>query len=155
MDIHQVTFLLSSFGVTLILLLFIIVLLLLIVHIWRRADKRARMLFESWKRDEFARWQTWIQEEANARADVQAEARYRDWQRREEQKVRQDAIRRSQSVIRGKITEHLIKTCPTIIHSMIIGKTHLINSCINQTTHIGRISSIDYTFSGMWSTLIG
>jgi len=108
MDINPVTLLPLSFDVTLIFLLLIIALLLIIVHIWRRADKRAHMLFESWKRDEYARWKTWIQEEADARADVQAEARYRDWQRREEQKIRQDAIRRSHSVIRGKITEHLI-----------------------------------------------
>lgn len=108
MDINGFSLLSSSHVITLILILLIIVLLCGIVLIWRRAERRARMLFESWKRDEYSRWQTWIREEADARADVQAEARYKEWQRREEQKIRQDAIRRSQSVIRGKITEHLI-----------------------------------------------
>ncbi len=58
MEINQVSLLSSSHGIILILILLIIVLLIGIVLIWRKADRRARMLFESWKRDEYARWQT-------------------------------------------------------------------------------------------------
>ena len=42
------------------------------------------------------------------RAKIQAEGLFKEWQIREEQKIRQDAVHRSHAVIKGKITEHLV-----------------------------------------------
>lgn len=99
---------LSSQELNLLLILLIIALLSVLVLVWGKKNKQARILFESWKKEEYSRWQEWIREEADKRAGIQAEAMFKEWQRREEQTIRRDAVRRSQSVIRGKVTEHLI-----------------------------------------------
>ncbi|HPY60693.1 MAG TPA: Holliday junction resolvase-like protein [Methanospirillum sp.] len=112
MGIIPVPLHISSQGIILLLFLLIITLLAALVLVWRRGDKRARALFESWKKEEYSRLLGWISMEADKRAAIQADAICREWQRNEEQKIRKDAVRRSHSVIRGKVTEHLIPWFP-------------------------------------------
>ncbi|MDX8549271.1 Holliday junction resolvase [Methanospirillum sp. J.3.6.1-F.2.7.3] len=90
----------------LIVLIGILVISLIISR--KRMVRQAQVLFETWKHDEQDRWHIWIMNEADSRAKIQAEGLFKEWQIREEQKIRQDAVHRSHAVIKGKITEHLV-----------------------------------------------
>lgn len=72
------------------------------------ATRRARALFEEWKKEEFEQLHAWLMKEADSRAEIRAQALFQDWQVTSEQRIRQDAVKRSHSVMRGKMTEHLI-----------------------------------------------
>lgn len=94
---------------------FIFILILLICFLsgwvfWIRymATRRARALFEEWKKEEFEQLHAWLMKEADSRAEIRAQALFQDWQVTSEQRIRQDAVKRSHSVMRGKMTEHLI-----------------------------------------------
>lgn len=90
------------------LLIVIILLLILVFLISHRAKKHAKALFATWKKEEFNRIHDWLMKEADARAQVQAQALFKEWKSDEEQNIRQDAVKRSHSVLKGKMTEHLI-----------------------------------------------
>jgi len=94
--------------VILFLIVLILILTCIIILTPRKIEHRARVIFATWKTEELDRWRSWLSREADERAKVQAEALTKDWKIREEKRIRQDAVFRSQSVIRGKMTEHLI-----------------------------------------------
>lgn len=60
-------------------------------------ESRARQLFDDWRSNELPRV-----------ADERAKVLFSEWQQAQSQRIREDAIRRSQSVIMGKVTEHLV-----------------------------------------------
>ncbi|NLV27502.1 MAG: Holliday junction resolvase [Methanomicrobiales archaeon] len=93
-----------------ILILVLIILILVILLFWTnyKSEIRARNLFSKWKQEEFERIYTWLMREADDRAKIQADTLFHEWQIKEEQKIRQDAAKRSHSVMKGKITEQLI-----------------------------------------------
>lgn len=89
----------------------IIVLLLLVALVylfWQYAklrgevETRARGIFEKWRRTE-------LETQANERAQLL----FQNWMRDEEKRIREDAIKKSEAVIKGKVTEHLIPFFPT------------------------------------------
>jgi predicted Holliday junction resolvase-like endonuclease len=67
----------------------------------RQVEDRARDLYEAWRADEAER-------ETRERADLL----FREWQSDAEKEIREDAIKKSQAVIRGKATEHLLPYLP-------------------------------------------
>lgn len=66
-----------------------------------RVESRARDLYESWQAREMDR-----------QVSEKADTLFRTWKLDEEKKIRQDAIKKSEAVIRGKVTEHLIPYFP-------------------------------------------
>lgn len=88
---------------TIILLLALLIVYLLIKYIKLkgRVESRARDLYEGWQAREMER-------QVSERADTL----FRTWKLDEEKKIRQDAVKKSEAVIRGKVTEHLIPYFP-------------------------------------------
>jgi predicted Holliday junction resolvase-like endonuclease len=64
-------------------------------------ERRARGIFDEWRAKEMR-----IQTEQSANLLFQ------EWAAKEETRIREDAVRRSEAVIKGKITEHLIPFFP-------------------------------------------
>jgi predicted Holliday junction resolvase-like endonuclease len=85
----------------LFLALLIVYLFLKYVHLKTRVESRARDLYEAWQAREMERQ---VSEKANNL--------FRTWKLDEEKKIRQDAVKKSEAVIRGKVTEHLIPYFP-------------------------------------------
>ncbi|RXE57274.1 Holliday junction resolvase [Methanoculleus taiwanensis] len=93
--------------------IFIAALLLLLIYIaWRYArvagevERRARSLFDEWRSTEMQRL-----------VDEKAELLFREWKITEEKSIRRDAVTRSEAVIRGKVTEHLIPYFPDFTYN--------------------------------------
>jgi len=83
------------------LALFAVYLLLKYIQLKSRVESRARDLFENWQTRE-------MEKQVSERADNM----FRTWKIDEEKKIRQDAVKKSEAVIRGKVTEHLIPYFP-------------------------------------------
>ena len=64
-------------------------------------EKKAHNMFLAWKSDS-------LELEARQLADLYS----REWKMEEEGRIRKDAIAKSEAVIRGKVTEHLIPFFP-------------------------------------------
>ncbi len=64
-------------------------------------ERRARIVFEEWRTKEL-----------QTQTEQAARLLFQDWAAKEEGRIRGDAIRRSEAVIKGKITEHLIPFFP-------------------------------------------
>jgi len=88
---------------TLILFLaFLIVYLLLkYIQLKIRVESRARDMYEDWQAREMDR-----------QVSEKADTLFRTWKLDEEKKIRLDAVKKSEAVIRGKVTEHLIPYFP-------------------------------------------
>lgn len=76
-------------------------LLLKYIDLKGRTESRAREMFETWQAREMDR-----------QVSEKAETLFRTWKLDEEKKIRQDAVKKSEAVTRGKITEHLIPYFP-------------------------------------------
>ncbi len=85
----------------LFLALLIVYLFLKYIKLKGRVESRARDLYESWQAREMDR-----------QVSEKADTLFRTWKLDEEKKIRQDAIKKSEAVIRGKVTEHLIPYFP-------------------------------------------
>ncbi len=87
-------------------------LLLLAYTAWRYArisgqvERRARSLFDEWRTTEMQRL-----------VDEKADVLFREWKLAEEKSIRRDAVTRSEAVIRGKVTEHLIPYFPDFTYN--------------------------------------
>ena len=88
---------------TLILFLALFAAYLLLKYIQLRGlvESRARDLYESWQNREMDR-----------QVYEKADTLFRTWKLDEEKKIRQDAVKKSEAVTRGKVTEHLIPYFP-------------------------------------------
>lgn len=88
---------------TLVLFFALLALYLLMRYIQLRGqiESRARNLYEAWQAREMDR-----------QVSEKAENLFRAWKLDEEKKIRQDAIKKNEAVIRGKVTEHLIPYFP-------------------------------------------
>jgi len=88
---------------TLILFLALFAAYLLLKYIQLRGlvESRARDLYESWQNREMDR-----------QVSEKADTLFRTWKLDEEKKIRQDAVKKSEAVTRGKVTEHLIPYFP-------------------------------------------
>lgn len=72
----------------------------------QQVEDRAKALFERWRIAE-----------RESEAETRAQMLFQAWRTREEQRIRQDAIKRSQAVIRGKVTEHLVPFFPSFAYN--------------------------------------
>jgi predicted Holliday junction resolvase-like endonuclease len=105
-------------------ILFVVLLFVLIVVYVRgkqQLSKKARLLFEKWKKEEAEKeiseriellFKAWKEKEEEQIFE-KAELLFEKWKKEEEKNIRKDAIDRSQAVTRGKITEHLIPFFPS------------------------------------------
>jgi predicted Holliday junction resolvase-like endonuclease len=88
-------------------ILIILLVLFLIYLFWKYSElkgeieNRARNIFEKWRSTE-------LETQANEKAKLL----FQDWAQQEEKGIREDAIKRSEAVIQGKVTEHLIPFFP-------------------------------------------
>jgi len=85
----------------LILALIAVYLLLKYIQLKVRVESRARDMYEDWQAREMDR-----------QVSEKADNLFRTWKLDEEKKIRQDAVKKSEAVIRGKVTEHLIPYFP-------------------------------------------
>lgn len=96
----------------LLLLGAVFILFFLYIRQTRMTESRAREIFESWRLQEREDLSRWRAEELGRLSDEKAAMLFEGWKMREEEAIRSDAIRRSESVTRGKMTEHLIPFFP-------------------------------------------
>jgi predicted Holliday junction resolvase-like endonuclease len=83
------------------LILLSVYLFLKYIQLKVRIESRARDMHEAWQAKEM-----------NRQVSEKAETLFRTWKLDEEKKIRQDAVKKSEAVIRGKVTEHLIPYFP-------------------------------------------
>lgn len=76
-------------------------LLLKYIQLKGRVEFRAREMYEVWQAREMER-----------QVSEKADNLFRTWKLDEEKKIRQDAIKKSEAITRGKVTEHLIPYFP-------------------------------------------
>jgi len=99
--------------IVILLLSFILgIILLLYLFQEKRIETRAREIFENWRHSERLDLEKWKCGELERLSDEKARILFSSWKVNEEEMIRTDAIRRSQSVIRGKVTEHLFPFFP-------------------------------------------
>lgn len=86
----------------------VILLVIILVYLfWKYSElkgeieNRSRAIFEKWRSTE-------LETQANEKAKLL----FQEWSQKEEKNIREDSIKRSQAVIMGKITEHLIPYFP-------------------------------------------
>ncbi len=101
---------------------YLIILLLIIAIIWigiryiqlsTRLEERARTLFEHWRERDLRMITSSMERRSSETITREVDLRNREWKQQEEERIRQDAIRRSREVIHGKVTEHLIPFFPS------------------------------------------
>jgi predicted Holliday junction resolvase-like endonuclease len=88
---------------TLILFLALLIVYLFVKYISlkTRVEARAREMYEAWQTREM-----------DALVSEKTNSLFRTWKLDEEKRIRQDAVKKSEAVIRGKVTEHLIPYFP-------------------------------------------
>lgn len=88
-------------------ILLILLVIVLIYLFWKYSElrgeieTRARGIFEKWRATE-------LETQANEKAQLL----FQNWMREEEGRIREDAIKKSEAVITGKVTEHLVPFFP-------------------------------------------
>jgi predicted Holliday junction resolvase-like endonuclease len=92
--------------------LIIVLLIALLLLFWHYSalkgeiESRARAIAEVWRATEL-----------ETRATEKAELLLKEWMLKDEKRIREDAIQKSEAVIRGKITEHLIPFFPDFTYN--------------------------------------
>ncbi len=100
----------------------IVLIVLIVVYIREKQQllKKAKLLFEKWKKEEAEKevsekakllFNVWKEKEEEQISE-KAKLLFQEWKKEEEKNIRKDAVDRSQAIIRGKITEHLIPFFP-------------------------------------------
>ncbi len=85
----------------------LLLVLVLIYLFWKYSElkgeieSRSREIFDEWRRIE-------LEKQVNEKARLL----FQEWSQKEERNIREDAIKKSQAVIMGKVTEHLIPFFP-------------------------------------------
>ncbi len=92
---------LMSSIIVLFLSLLTVYLLLKYIQLKGRVEFRAREMYEVWQAREMER-----------QVSEKADTLFRTWKLDEEKKIRQDAVKKSEAITRGKVTEHLIPYFP-------------------------------------------
>ena len=81
--------------------------IVLIYLFWKYAELKGEI--ENRGREHFEKWRS---TELETQTKEKAELLFRDWMQKEEKRIREDAIKRSEAVVTGKVTEHLIPFFP-------------------------------------------
>lgn len=92
---------LLSLMIVFFLILLAVYLLLKYIQIKGSVESRAREMFEIWQARELDR-----------QVSEKVDTLFRTWKLEEEKKIRQDAVKKSEAITRGKVTEHLIPYFP-------------------------------------------
>ena len=88
--------------------IFVILLVIVLIYLfWKYAELKGEI--ENRGRELFERWRS---TELETQTKEKAELLFRDWMQQEEKRIREDAIKRSEAVVTGKVTEHLIPFFP-------------------------------------------
>jgi predicted Holliday junction resolvase-like endonuclease len=82
-------------------ILAIVILLIAYIRARENIDERARVLFENWR-------SATLEREARERAELLC----REWVIEQEARIRRDAVEKSEAVVRGRVTEHLLPFFP-------------------------------------------
>lgn len=98
--------------IILLLSFFLGIVLLLYILQEKKIESRAREIFENWRMAERVDLEEWKRGELERLSDEKARVLFGSWRVHEEVVIRNDAVKRSQSVIRGKVTEHLLPFFP-------------------------------------------
>ena len=98
--------------VILVLFLAVLVIFYRYSRIQGQVERKARELFESWRQGEREDIEAWKERELRRRSEEKARVLFEQWRLDEEGNIRTDAVKRSQSVTRGKVTECLIPYFP-------------------------------------------
>ncbi len=77
------------------------------------AYEKAQDRLQQWREQELEQ----VRQEQLAIARSEMQAQFEQWKVEYEQQIRQDAIQRSQSVIVGKVTEHIVPYLPDFIYN--------------------------------------
>lgn len=86
----------------------IIVLLIVLIYLfWQYSKLRGEV--ENLARGLFEKWRT---TELETQTNEKAQLLFQNWMREEEGRIRKDAIKKSEAVITGKVTEHLVPFFP-------------------------------------------
>jgi predicted Holliday junction resolvase-like endonuclease len=101
-----------EWAVIFLLLGTLFVVFYLYVRQGNRIESRAREIFESWQVREQEAMSRWQAGELERLSGEKAQILFEGWRVREEEAIRSDAIKRSESVTRGKVTEHLVPFFP-------------------------------------------
>jgi len=88
-------------------ILILLLVLFLIYLFWKYSELKGEI--ENRARDIFEKWRL---TELETQANEKAKLLFQDWAQQEEKGIREDAIKRSEAVIQGKVTEHLIPFFP-------------------------------------------
>ena len=88
-------------------ILIILLLIVLIYLFWKYSELKGEI--ENRAIDIFGKWRS---TELETQANEKAKLLFQDWAQQEEKGIREDAIKRSEAVIQGKVTEHLIPFFP-------------------------------------------
>ena len=88
-------------------ILILLLILFLIYLFWKYSELKGEI--ENRARDIFEKWRL---TELETQANEKAKLLFQDWAQQEEKGIREDAIKRSEAVIQGKVTEHLIPFFP-------------------------------------------
>ena len=88
-------------------ILIILLLIVLIYLFWKYSELKGEI--ENRALDIFGKWRS---TELETQANEKAKLLFQDWAQQEEKGIREDAIKRSEAVIQGKVTEHLIPFFP-------------------------------------------
>ena len=88
-------------------ILILLLILFLIYLFWKYSELKGEI--ENRARDIFGKWRS---TELETQANEKAKLLFQDWAQQEEKGIREDAIKRSEAVIQGKVTEHLIPFFP-------------------------------------------
>ena len=88
-------------------ILIILLVLFLIYLFWKYSELKGEI--ENRARDIFEKWRS---TELETQANEKAKLLFQDWAQQEEKGIREDAIKRREAVIQGKVTEHLIPFFP-------------------------------------------
>jgi predicted Holliday junction resolvase-like endonuclease len=97
--------------VIVLLLGVIVVLFVIIIILFHSTESRARKLFSTWSEEEMTRLAAWRETECSQLAHQLAEGICREWKLDEEKRIREEAIKKSREVMKGKASEHL---CPVL-----------------------------------------
>jgi len=88
-------------------ILIILLLIVLIYLFWKYSELKGEI--ENRARNIFGKWRS---TELETQANEKAKLLFQAWAQQEEKGIREDAIKRSEAVIQGKVTEHLIPFFP-------------------------------------------
>ncbi|MDD1724104.1 MAG: Holliday junction resolvase [Methanospirillum sp.] len=103
----------SETIVILILISILVVLFICYLRLFSRVEKRAYQLHTTWRERDLTNMYRQLKTENDETVKREVSLQTREWERREKEHIRQDAITRSRKVIHGKVAEHLIPFFPS------------------------------------------